>query len=125
MVKVCLDAGHYGKYNRSPVVPEYYESDMTWKLHNYLAAELEAYGIEVVHTRSKKDVDLDLVTRGRMAAGCDLFVSLHSNAFGSESVDYPLACCLVEDDKTGIDEISMEEVGKELREKMNWGDLTK
>lgn len=113
MAKVCLDAGHYGKYNRSPVVPEYYESDMTWKLHNYLAAELEAYGIEVVHTRSKKDVDLDLVTRGRMAAGCDLFVSLHSNAFGSEAVDYPLACCLVDDDKTGIDEISME-IGLDL-----------
>lgn len=113
MAKVCLDAGHYGKYNRSPVVPEYYESDMTWKLHNYLAVELEAYGIEVVHTRSSKDADLDLFVRGCMAAGCDLFVSLHSNAFGSEAVDYPLACCLVDDDKTGIDEISME-IGLDL-----------
>ena len=40
-VKVCLDAGHYGKYNRSPAVSSYYESDMTWKLHNYLKKELE------------------------------------------------------------------------------------
>ena len=32
-IKICIDAGHYGKYNRSPVVPEYYESDMVWKLH--------------------------------------------------------------------------------------------
>ena len=31
--KICLDAGHYAKYNRSPVVPEYYESVMNWKLH--------------------------------------------------------------------------------------------
>ena len=38
-VKVCLDAGHYGKYNRSPAVSSYYESDMTWKLHNYLKKE--------------------------------------------------------------------------------------
>ena len=41
-IKVCLDAGHYGKYNRSPAVSSYYESDMTWKLHNYLKKELEA-----------------------------------------------------------------------------------
>ena len=40
-VKVCLDAGHYCKYNRSPAVSSYYESDMTWKLHNYLKKELE------------------------------------------------------------------------------------
>ncbi|MBR6628058.1 MAG: N-acetylmuramoyl-L-alanine amidase [Lachnospiraceae bacterium] len=46
-VKVCLDAGHYGKYNRSPAVSSYYESDMTWKLHNYLKKELEAFGIGV------------------------------------------------------------------------------
>lgn len=47
-VKVCLDAGHYGKYNRSPAVSSYYESDMTWKLHNYLKKELEAFGIVVL-----------------------------------------------------------------------------
>ena len=50
-VKVCLDAGHYGKYNRSPAVSSYYESDMTWKLHNYLKKELESFGIVVVTTR--------------------------------------------------------------------------
>ena len=32
-VKICIDAGHYGKYNRSPAVKDYYESDMVWKLH--------------------------------------------------------------------------------------------
>lgn len=52
-VKVCLDAGHYGKYNRSPAVSSYYESDMTWKLHNYLKKELEAFGIGVVTTRTE------------------------------------------------------------------------
>ena len=40
---VCIDAGHYGKYNRSPAVPAYYESDMNWKLHLMLEEELEKY----------------------------------------------------------------------------------
>ena len=42
---VCVDAGHFGKYNQSPAVPEYYESNMNWKLHLLLNAELEKRGI--------------------------------------------------------------------------------
>ena len=90
---VCLDAGHYGKYNRSPAVPEYYESDMNWKLHLKLKAELEKYGIEVRTTRADKDTDLGLTARGNKGDGCDLLLSIHSNAVGSgvnESVDYPV-----------------------------------
>jgi N-acetylmuramoyl-L-alanine amidase len=92
-LKVCLDAGHYGKYNRAPSVKEYYESDMTWKLHLLLKAELEKYGIIVTQTRNNKDTDKTLYNRGAASKGCDLFLSLHSNAVGSnanESVDYPL-----------------------------------
>ena len=55
-VKVCLDAGHYGKYNRSPAVSSYYESDMTWKLHNYLKKELESFGIVVVTTTIPNEI---------------------------------------------------------------------
>ena len=91
---VCLDAGHYGKYNRSPAVPEYYESDMNWKLHLMLKEELESYGIEVITTRADKDKDLALVDRGNASKDCDLFISIHSNAAGSktnDNVDYPLA----------------------------------
>lgn len=90
---VCLDAGHYGKYNQSPAVPEYYESDMNWKLHLLLKAELEKYGIVVKTTRADKDKDLSLLARGRKGEGCDLLLSIHSNAVGSgvnESVDYPV-----------------------------------
>ena len=86
-MKVCIDAGHFGKYNRSSVYPSYYESDMTWKLHLLLKAELEKYGFEVITTRKDKDVDLALNTRGAMSKGCDLFISLHSNACNTESVD--------------------------------------
>ena len=95
-MKICLDAGHFGKYNRSPVNPAYWESEMTWKLHRFLKNELEKYGISVITTRVEQDKDLGLVARGRKAAGCDLFLSIHSNAVNnSEATDYPLACCCV------------------------------
>lgn len=87
---VCVDAGHYGKYNRSPVVPVYYESVMNWTLHNYLKKELEAHGIEVKQTRANQAKDLSLSARGKASKGCDLFLSIHSNACGTESVDRPV-----------------------------------
>lgn len=91
--KICLDAGHYGKTNRSPAVPAYYESEMNWKLHLKLKAALERYGFEVITTRADQAKDLELTARGKMSKGCDLFLSIHSNAVGSttnEAVDYPL-----------------------------------
>lgn len=110
-IKICLDAGHYGKYNRSPVIPQYYESDMVWKLHLMLKEELEKYGFEVITTRLLQANDLGLVARGQLSKGCDLFISLHSNAVGSsgnESIDYPVAYALVDDNTTTIDEKSKE-----------------
>lgn len=90
-IKICLDAGHYAEYNRSPVVPEYYESHMTWKLHLMLKQYLEQYGIEVITTRPDQRKDLALYQRGATSKGCDLFLSLHSNAvggkIGNENVD--------------------------------------
>lgn len=91
---VCLDAGHYGKWNRSPAVPAYYESVMVWKLHLLLKAELEAYGIEVKQTRTSQEKDLAVYKRGAASKSCDLFLSIHSNAVGSgvdESTDYPVS----------------------------------
>lgn len=94
-IKICLDAGHYGKYNRSPAIPEYYESDMNWKLHLMLKEELEEYGIEVITTREKQEKDKALFDRGEMSEGCDLFLSIHSNSTGDgevkESIDRPVA----------------------------------
>lgn len=88
--KICIDAGHYGKYNRSPVVPGYYESDMVWKLHMMQKEILEGYGFEVILTRSNQATDRALYDRGYAAKGCVLFISDHSNACGTESVDYPV-----------------------------------
>lgn len=91
-MKICLDAGHYGKYNQSPVNKSYWESDFAWKFHLLLKAELEKYGVQVVTTRADQKKDLGLEARGRAAKGCDLFLSIHSNACGVESADHPLAC---------------------------------
>jgi N-acetylmuramoyl-L-alanine amidase len=103
---VCLDAGHYGKYNRSPVVPEYYESEMNWKLHNLLKAELEKYGIKVITTRLNQAVDLALVERGKASEDADLFISLHSNAANSEATKYVVAMYQVDDNCGEMDEQS-------------------
>ena len=112
-MKVCLDAGHYGKYNQSPVLKSYYESDMTWKLHNYLADELAKYGITVVKTRPNQATDLELTARGRKAAGCDLFLSLHSNAASSSSAKYALAITMRSNNAETYDERSAT-IGKKL-----------
>ena len=103
---VCLDAGHYGKYNQSPVVKSYYESEMNWKLHLVLKAELEKYGIQVKTTRADKVKDLALESRGKASKDCDLFISLHSNAANAESTKYVVAMYQVDDNCGVMDEQS-------------------
>lgn len=94
-MKICLDAGHYGKYNRSPVDSKYYESDMVWKLHLLQKKYLEEYGVEVVLTRTEQEKNRGLYERGAASIGCDLFISNHSNAAEKESIDYPVSYCAV------------------------------
>ena len=113
MAKICLDAGHYGKYNRSPIVPEYYESERMWKLTELLAAALKKRGVTVVKTRTNQASDLALVSRGKKAQGCDLFLSLHSNASSTETPDFPVAIVFRDDTKTNLDERS-EDIGLKL-----------
>lgn len=105
-MKICIDAGHFGKYNQSKVYPSYYESDMTWKLHLLLKKALEEYGFEVITTRTDKNVDLTLDTRGIKSKGCDLFMSLHSNACDNESVDRAVVIPYQDVKWTDIDDIS-------------------
>lgn len=89
--KVHIDPGHQtDHYNRSTTNGNYYESNMTWKLANYLKSELESRGITVTLSRRFINENPSLYNRGYVAKGCDLFLSLHSNACGTESVDYPV-----------------------------------
>ena len=92
MLKICLDAGHYGKYNQSPCNKTYYESEAMWKLTEYLKAELLEYkDCHVITTRKEQEKDLALYSRGKKAKGYDLFISNHSNAVAKgidNKVDY-------------------------------------
>lgn len=104
-MKICLDAGHYGKYNQSPADKRYYESVMAWKLHLLQKKYLESYGIQVILTREDKDRDRGLYDRGAASAGCDLFISDHSNAVGdsrNDQIDYPAAFCAIDGRADGI-----------------------
>ncbi len=104
-MKICLDAGHYGNYNRSPADKSYYESVMVWKLHLLVKKYLEGYGIEVITTRKDRETDRNLYQRGAASAGCDLFISEHSNAVGTgvnNSIDYPAAYCAINGSADGI-----------------------
>lgn len=90
-VKIMLDAGHFGNYNRSPVYSAYYESRMTWSLHKHLKTALEDYnGFSVGVTRASQAKDMNVYTRGTASKGYDLFLSLHSNSSSARSTDYPL-----------------------------------
>ena len=86
-IRICLDAGHVGsRYNQSPVVKTYYESAAMWSLHLKLKTALEALGFEVVTTRASIDTKMDVYDRGAASKGCDVFLSLHSNACGTERI---------------------------------------
>lgn len=81
-MKICIDAGHYAGYNAYPPFPQYNEGSQMWKLANYLKTRLEACGITVIMTKDTAESNPGLTTRGKKAKGCDMFISLHSNASG-------------------------------------------
>ncbi len=113
MPKICLDPGHSGaNYNTGGW--GYYESQRMWDLCNLLVPELKARGFEVITTRSAIDVNVEVYNRGAMSKGCDCFISLHSNACGTESVDYSVVYRAY-DNKNNADTFALklaQEIGK-------------
>lgn len=107
-IKIMLDAGHDGKRNQSPVFKPYYESVAMWNLQGYLKKELEKRSFEVATTRQNINETMDVVVRGKKSKGYNAFISLHSDACGTESVDRPSGIFLADDKKTNIDEKSKE-----------------
>lgn len=117
---VLVDMGHNTDYNRSPVVPAYYEGNQMWILGQYLIEELHKLGRTTKTTRRSRDDNPSVTARGRMAAGCKVAVSEHSNAGGLGKTDRAVGICMVDDDCGPIDELSREltrrlaEVDKEV-----------
>ena len=79
---------------------------MSKALHLKLKAQLEARGFQVVTTRTSIDTDLGVYERGTASKGCDVFISLHSNACGTESVDYPVVYRAY-DNKNDVDTLAL------------------
>jgi N-acetylmuramoyl-L-alanine amidase len=78
-MRILIDPGHApGNANRGQ--NGYFEFAGMWKLSNFLKNALERYGCIADLTRTEHN-DPSLSARGRMAAGYDLFISQHSNAF--------------------------------------------
>lgn len=106
--KVHLDPGHYSNhYNKTTTGLNYYESKAMWQLGGYLKSELENLGIEVTMSRNDINSNPSLYDRGYGAKGKDLFLSLHSNAAGSETPDYPIVY-------RGVDRQQSDEFGLKL-----------
>ncbi len=100
-IDILLDAGHHGKYNESPAVDSYYESDFAWKYHLLLKKELEKYGFNVGVTRKNQGEKKEATERGKMAKGHSLALSLHSNASSDIEKDRVKIYFQVEDDSDG------------------------
>lgn len=86
MPKIMLDAGHTGRKWNKGALAGYYESAVMWELQEALADALTARGFAVGRTRGTIDTQLEVTRRGKKAAGCDFFLSLHSNACDDPAV---------------------------------------
>ena len=83
MVKIALDYGHGAgsAHNRGYKGKRWKnEGDGNFYFGKILKSELELYGIDIVETRPYIYNDPSLGYRGGKGAGCELFISLHTNA---------------------------------------------
>lgn len=126
---IILDPGHDTQWdNRSPVVPNYTEGLRMWDYAHILRQALAQRGFVVKVTKSQVNQTITVTERGRMARGCDLLISLHSNCCDTESVDRPCGIYLVDDNCGDIDHISQElatKLSQAVREVMDTNDPAK
>lgn len=88
MFKIVIDPGH-GKNDNKGVYPEYKEGTQMWKLAQKILTILADYECSVICTRPSIDDNPTPEERGKMAAGADFFLSLHSNTPGSDEQGTP------------------------------------
>lgn len=87
MFKIMIDSGHIGPTYNAGAVRGYYESAIVWALHKKLVTELKKYDCQVDVTRPSINTNMDVYPRGTKAKGYNLFLSLHTNWCGTESVN--------------------------------------
>src|SRR5699024_11068322 len=83
--KVWLDAGHGGK-DPGAIGNGLKEKDVTLAITKKVGDELKRHGVKVGYTRTT-DKTVALNRRGPLANnfGADIFVSIHTNAFGNSN----------------------------------------
>lgn len=113
-MKVVIDPGHFP--NCANVGPGgYNEGNAMLEVSKELQRQLIRHDIEAVLTRTTTDVAL--TTRGKMAAGADLFISEHSNAGGGRGVECYYSVDLPGDKEFAMDlaEVVMTQMNSTLR----------
>lgn len=94
-ILIVLDAGHQANTNRG-VIQGYYEGNQMYQLTLYEKAALEAYGFDVILTRTET-TSPSLISRGETAVQCArgydrvVFMSDHSNA--AEAAESGIVAC--------------------------------
>ena len=87
-MKICIDPGHSKGYNPSPCGYGYYEGTRMYELSELLKKELEKYeNVKVIFSKKNIQDSPSLYDRAKAAEGCDLLISMHSNATGSKVVN--------------------------------------
>ena len=117
-IKIVLDPGHGRHGNPYPPQKGYYEGTQMWKLSTYLKPELEKYGFEVKTTRPKVTDDPALSARGKLAAGHDLIISLHSNAPANASDTKPTGSVIFRTIETPKIKPLCDKIGKRISDIM-------
>lgn len=81
-MKILIDPGHGGN-DSGAVGCGYKEKDIVLKAALYIGGRLQSLGAEVQYTRTDDTNPGEPQERGKLAKGCDYFLSLHCN--GSKS----------------------------------------
>lgn len=115
--RIMLDAGHAAVSNPSG----YHEGTRMWKLCQYLKSELQSLGYDVGVTRTSSTTDTPVAERGAMAAGYDMFLSLHSNAVDDSTVNRVVVIYDIYNKNQAS--IFANQIGNAVRDTMNSGGL--
>lgn len=84
MFNIVLDPGH-GENENIGICPGYREGNRMFVLSQLLKSQLERYqNVNVTMTKHQVSDNPDLTARGATRPGANLFLSLHSNAAGSD-----------------------------------------
>lgn len=81
-MKILIDPGHGGK-DSGAVGYGYKEKDIVLEAALYIGGRLQSLGAQVKFTRTEDANPGEPQARGKMAKGCDYFLSLHCNGSGN------------------------------------------